>query len=320
MTSSYALGCWNALVPFEAAARNLSFTKAAKELCVTQGAISRQIKRLEDSLGVALFRGARRPGQSPSSDVGRRRNGTSLALTPAGQSFYQQVRVALDAIELGVQQLEANETPAFLTLTTLWTLGMKWLIPRIPELQQQHPDIDLRISTSERLVDLQQAQVDVALRYGTGDWPGVHSELLMHEHMIAVCTPDFLRAHGQLRFDRLDGKALLHNVERAGAWNSWLRSAGASADTLSAAQPSKGRGLRHFFMTLEAARQHLGIAIVPEFIVADDVRQGIFVLAHPHREPSAKSYYLAYPERSRTREDFHTLRTWLKEQAAAATL
>ena len=166
----------NALRAFEAAARHLSFTRAASELNVTQAAISHQIKTLEEHLGLPLFRRLNR----------------ALMLTDEGQSLFPAVRDALDGLAEAIARLRAGETGGTLTVSTLPSFAVKWLVPRMSHFQDRHPDIDLRISAKEYLVDFTRDGIDVAIRFGRGDWPGVRAEWMADEELTPVCSPSLL--------------------------------------------------------------------------------------------------------------------------------
>ena len=157
----------NGLRAFEAAARHLSFTQAASELNVTQTAISHQIKRLEEELGVRLFI----------------RQNRSLALTQQAQEYLPGIRAAFNDLRLATDRLLRKDDDHVLTVSTLASLAAKWLLPRLTDFQEQHPGIDVRITTSTSLVDFQRDDVDAAIRYGRGQWPGLRADWLM-----AVCV------------------------------------------------------------------------------------------------------------------------------------
>src|SRR3954471_7049645 len=173
----------NAIRAFEAAARHLSFTRAAEELNVTQAAISHQLKGLEDVLGLPLFR----------------RMNRSLMLTEAGQSYLPPLRDALDQIADATAKLKASDSGGTLDISTLASFAAKWLVPRLPRFQERHPQIDVRLSTSSHMVDFTQQEVDVAIRFGRGGWPGVRAERLLTEDVFPVCAPCLLAGGKSLK-------------------------------------------------------------------------------------------------------------------------
>ena len=166
----------NGLRAFEAAARHLSFTQAASELNVTQTAISHQIKRLEQELGVRLFI----------------RQNRALTLTPEASEYLPGVRAAFNDLRLATDRLLRREDGHVLTVSTLASLAAKWLLPRLSAFQEAHPGIDVRITTSTSLVDFQRDNVDAAIRYGRGQWAGLRADWLMADEVFPVCSPALL--------------------------------------------------------------------------------------------------------------------------------
>lgn len=167
----------NGLRAFEAAARHLSFTNAATELNVTQTAISHQIKRLEEELGIRLFI----------------RQNRALVLTPRGRDYLPGVRAAFNDLRLATDRLKRRDNDHVLTVSTLASLASKWLLPRISTFQAAHPDIDVHITTSTNMVDFKSGDVDAAIRYGRGQWPGLRADWLTADHLFPVCSPTLLK-------------------------------------------------------------------------------------------------------------------------------
>src|ERR1700676_2589856 len=166
----------NGLRAFEAAARHLSFTNAASELNVTQTAISHQIRRLEEELGIRLFV----------------RQNRALALTPAAKDYLPGVRAAFNDLRLATDRVLRRDNDHVLTVSTLAALAAKWLLPRLSAFQEAHPGIDVHITTSAGLVDFKSGDVDAAIRYGRGQWPGVRADWLMADELFPVCSPALL--------------------------------------------------------------------------------------------------------------------------------
>src|SRR6476646_9941722 len=166
----------NGLRAFEAAALHLSFTLAASELNVTQTAISHQIRRLEEELGIRLFI----------------RKNRALALTPKARDYLPGVRAAFNDLRLATDQLLRKEDDHVLTISTLASLAAKWLLPRLTSFQEAHPGIDVRITTSANLIDFQRDNVDAAIRYGRGQWAGLRADWLMADELFPVCSPALL--------------------------------------------------------------------------------------------------------------------------------
>src|SRR5260221_13666954 len=173
----------NGLRAFEAAARHLSFTHAASELNVTQTAISHQIRRLEQELGIRLFV----------------RQNRTLALTPEARDYLPGVRAAFNDLRLATHRLLRRDNDHVLTVSTLASLAAKWLLPRLSAFQEAHPGIDVRITTSASLVDFHRDNVDAGIRYGRGQWPGVRAEWLMADEVFPGCSPTLLNGSRPLR-------------------------------------------------------------------------------------------------------------------------
>src|ERR1700748_3108270 len=186
----------NGLRAFDAAARHLSFTLAASELNVTQTAISHQIRRLEEELGIRLFI----------------RKNRALALTPQARDYLPGVRAAFNDLRLATDRLLRKEDDKVLTVSTLASLAAKWLLPRLTAFQEAHPGIDVRITTSSTLVDFKNGNVDAAIRYGRGNWPGLRAEWLMADELFPVCSPALVKADKPLSCPQdLAHQTLLHN-------------------------------------------------------------------------------------------------------------
>src|SRR5213080_366981 len=233
----------NGLRAFEAAARHLSFTLAAAELNVTQTAISHQIRRLEEELGIRLF---------------IRRN-RALALTPEARDYLPGIRAAFNDLRLATDRLLRKDDDRVLTVSTLASLAAKWLLPRLTDFQEQHPGIDVRITTSTSLVDFQRDNVDAAIRYGRGQWPGLRADWLMADELFPVCSPSLLRGDKPLRCpEDLKSHMLLHTSNaNSDDWRLWLTAAGLPADI--ARQP--GITFDMIFMTVQAAIDGIGVAM-----------------------------------------------------------
>src|SRR6266403_1080676 len=206
----------NGLRAFEAAARHLSFTQAASELNVTQTAISHQIKRLEEELGVSLFV----------------RQNRALSLTPEAKEYLPGIRAAFNDLRLATDRLLRRDDDHVLTISTLASLAAKWLLPRLSAFQEAHPGIDVRITTSTGLVDFKNGDVDAAIRYGRGHWPGLRADWLMADEMFPVCSPALLQAAKPLKCpEDLRDHVLLHTSTVYSAdWRLWLTVAGLPAD------------------------------------------------------------------------------------------
>lgn len=286
----------NGLRAFECAARYMSFTKAAAELHVTQTAISHQIRRLEDELGVTLFL--------------RLKEG--LALTEEGQAYLPGIRAAFHELRHATQALLASRQNTVLTINTLVSVASKWLLPRLPSFQQANPDIDVRISASTELVDFRQGGIDAAIRYGRGDWKGLRADFLMSDEIFPVCSPALLSTTKGLNTpaDLLDHTLLQVSGMTAGDWNRWLSAAGESA--------TLAEGPRLTFdlamMAVQAAVDGQGVCIGRSTYVADDLRAGRLVAPFALRLKDELGFYLVTPHETADSKKIVALRTWLMAQ------
>ncbi|WP_315722186.1 MULTISPECIES: transcriptional regulator GcvA [unclassified Bradyrhizobium] len=287
----------NGLRAFEAAARHLSFTRAASELNVTQTAISHQIKRLEDELGIRLFV----------------RQNRSLALTPQARDYLPLVRAAFDDLRLATERLVRKDNAKVLTVSTIASLAAKWLLPRLTAFQEAHPGIDVRITTSTGLVDFRKDDVDAAIRYGRGHWPGVRAEWLMADELFPVCSPALLQGDKPLRCP----EDLAHHtlLQASGGydddWRLWLTAAGLPVELSRQSRLSFDLSL----MTVQAAIDGLGVAIGRTAYVQDDIAKGRLVVPFKMALPSDAGFYLVMPEGRTDPPKLKAFRQWLKGAA-----
>jgi LysR family glycine cleavage system transcriptional activator len=302
----------NALRAFEAAARHMSFTRAAEELHVTQAAVSRQIKSLETYLKVSLFRRLPR----------------KLEITPEGMAYVPYLREAFDSIENATRRIVRGETRSVLTVSVLPTLAIHWVIPNLHEFNELYPEIEIHFATSINPVDF-NSEIDMAIRVGsrnplpanqsgaridlqmTKDWSGIEIEELMVDLIIPVCAPDLARAAPPLRrFEDLRSHTLLHTSTRPNAWPDWL-----AANGVREVAGSKGPSYGHFFMAIEAARQGKGIACVPDVLVAADFAAGRLIAPFSRPVESAGSYWILYRRHQRNMPKLRTFCDWLRALA-----
>jgi LysR family glycine cleavage system transcriptional activator len=283
----------NGLRAFEAAARHLSFTLAASELNVTQTAISHQIRRLEEELGIRLFI----------------RQNRALALTPEARDYLPGVRAAFNDLRLATDRLLRKDDDKVLTVSTLASLAAKWLLPRLTDFQEAHPGIDVRITTSTSLVDFQRDDVDAAIRYGRGQWPGLRADWLMADELFPVCSPSLLRGDKPLRQpEDLRGYPLLHTSNaNSDDWRLWLTAAGLPADI--ARQP--GITFDMIFMTIQAAIDGIGVAMGRTSYVSDDIAKGRLVVPFKIALPADAGFYLVSPEGRREAPKLAAFRQWM---------
>ncbi len=290
----YRLPPLNALRAFEAAARHLSFKQAARELSVTPGAISQQIKRLESDLGTQLFR--RRP--------------TSLQLTEAGQDYLPVIRRAFERISEATERLQVARGIEVVTVSSMSGFAAKWLVPRLGRFRALHPNIDVRISTSWHLVDFGREDVDVAIRHGLGRYPGLRSWRVLVEDMVPVCSPKLLAGRPALReLSDLGNHTLLHDEERRD-WSLWLEAAGVTG-----IDGTRGLSFSEETLMLEAAIEGQGIALGRSALIERDLEQGRLVKPFDVQIPNAFAYYLVCPEGRADRPKIVAFRDWLLREA-----
>ena len=289
-----ALPSLNGLRAFEAAARHLSFTHAAAELNVTQTAISHQIRRLEEQLGLRLF---------------DRRN-RALALTREAESYLPAVRAAFEDLRLATDRLRRSRNDEVLIVSTTASLATKWLVTRAAAFQEAHPGLDVRITTSTALVDFKGGDVDAAIRYGRGHWPGVRAEWLMAEDVFPVCSPALPTADKPLcRPEDLAHHTLLHTTSFREDWQLWLTAAGLPRSL--AARP--GLSFDQSFMAIQAAMEGLGVALGRSRFVEADLAAGRLVRPFDVVLPADAGYYVVAPEQTAALRKVALFREWLIE-------
>lgn len=285
----------NALRAFEAAARHLSFTRAAGELNVTQAAVSHQIRALEDRIGRKLFR----------------RVGRNLFLTDAAQAYLAEIRAAFDRIDEATRRLEAQDRSGVLNATVLPSFAAMWLLPRLGRFRAVHPEIDVRLSSDGELVDLARSDHDVGIRTGRGRWPGLRSHLILTERLAVVCSPELARRVGLKEPRDLARVTLLHDEPRE-RWAIWFRRLG-----ITDIDPWRGPGFSHSNMVIQAAVGGLGVAVVGETLAMDELKAGRLVRPFAETIPTDYSYYLVYLEAAAERPKIVAFRDWILAEAAA---
>mgnify|MGYP003336088297 CR=1 FL=1 len=262
----------NALRAFEASARHLSFTRAADELCVTQAAVSHQIKGLEERLGLKLFRRLPR----------------GLTLTDEGAALLGPVAESFDRIGRILERFEEGRLKEVLTVAAVGTFAVGWLMPRLPAFQQAHPFVDLRLLTNNNKVDLAAEGLDYAIRFGDGAWHGTEAERLFEAPLSPLCAPELA---GRLTAPRdLLSQTLLRSY-RAQDWPDWFAAAGVSPG------PVRGPLFDSSWVMVEAAAQGAGIAFEPGFIVGPHLKSGRLVPVLAGYVPPSLDIWAVYPSR-----------------------
>lgn len=288
----------NGLRAFECAARHMSFTRAAEELNVTQTAISHQIRRLEDELGVRLFM--------------RLKDG--LALTEEGNAYLPGIRAAFLELRYSTEKLLESSNNSVLTISTLVSVASKWLLPRLPSFREAHPQIDVRISASTEWVDFRKGGIDAAIRYGDGNWPGLRADWLMSDEIFPVCSPRLLNGDKPLKTpaDLVHHPLLQVSGVTANDWNDWLHAAGQP--------PLTAKGPRLTFdlamMAVQTAIDGQGVCIGRSTYVDDDLRAGRLVAPFDLRLKSASGFYLVTRHDQAESKKIVAFRGWLSQVLA----
>lgn len=296
---------------FEAAGRLQSFSKAALELHVTQGAVSRQIRALENELGIKLFIRLTR----------------KVELTEAGRKYLDEVSEAFLKIRSATDQLRYHQEHAILHISVLPSVGTAWVMPRLGSFTREYPNIETRISSSIEPANLHAGGVDVAIRVGpkpghrytkempaidlemTTDWRGILAEELVPDVLVPVYSPNILEEGAHLDDVRIfQNLPLIHTSSRSDAWTGWMRTHGLAELP---ATPRIEYG--HFFMSLDAARQGLGVALIPELVLANSDTRGLY-WAENYKVRSAGEYYLLSLAQRGEEYPMAAFRKWVRQQ------
>ena len=288
----------NALKAFEAAARHESFTRAAEDLFVTQGAVSHQVKALETELGFKLFNRERQ----------------RLVITDAGREYLNVIRDAFDRIALGTARLTQRQSSGVLTVSTSPDFAAKWLVHRLGRFAEMHPEIDLRVSATMHHVNFAREDVDMAVRHGEGEasWQGLHGERLATETLFAVCSPSLLRKKSRtLTAADVLNLPLLHLDDHSG-WQRWLESA-----EVNAPKYLQGVVLNRASMVIDAAINGQGIGLTRSTLAAWDLINRRLVAPFPVSMSLKTAYWIVAPPATADLPKIATFRNWLLAEAAA---
>ena len=277
----------SSLRAFEAMARLERVNAVAKELHLTHGAVSHQLKLLEDSLGVALFH----------------RQTRQMKLTEAGRTYAYQVRQALDEISQASMQLKQSQKDSTLVVSVLPSFAMYWLLPRLEDFRSQFPQLNLHLHASLSFTEFDRNRIDCAIRFGHGQWPEVVSEKLMDDSLVIVGSPRLIGRQSTQDIKKLWKFPWLHAGE---SWSSWLTQAGLDMDAPVAAL--------HFTDSthlLEAAQRGMGLALTRRSIAQELLQRQELVLASQIESPHHGAYHLVWPHRSQQHPHLQKLRDWL---------
>ncbi len=283
----------NALRSFEAAARHGSFNQAADELFVTPSAVSHQIKSLEQYLDIKLFR----------------RNKRRVDLTAAGEKYLSSIQHALDEIDAATRRLVANPNAGVITLGVSPAFLTRWLMPRLTQFQERYPDVELRLSATMGDVDFDQTDIDMAIRFGSGQWKDVDADLLLGMEVVPVCNPRLLQGKHPLKtIDDLRKHTLIHVSSRLDEWPDWLRSAGID-------EVGFGKELRFSSTSLAtaAAVEGLGVALADRHLVSKELRGGALVDPFDIALDTHSAFYLVKPKGRVMNYSMNIFRDWVLE-------
>ena len=285
-----------ALRAFEVTARHLSVSKAANELCVSPGAISQQVKLLEDTLGVALLQ----------------RQGRSVGLTDAGQVLSPQLTQTFDLLSLALDSIARHKGSNTIKLVLMPTLAEKWLMPRLARFHGEHPELDIQLMTSFRDISLAEEGVDMASWYGKTLPAGVEGVRLYDDVFLPVCSPALVRGKAGLTKPRdLAGFTLLHSVRRLDDWQKWLTLAG-ERDL----KPQNNLTFGNSSLAIQAAMDGVGVAMVQREYVKSNLAAGSLVAPFELVATSPSGYYLGWLANRPVNAAFLMFRDWVLKEAA----
>ena len=282
---------------FEAAARHLNFTRAAEEMHVTHGAVSQRIKRLEEDLGMSLFR----------------RSGRHMLLTDEGHLLLERVQTAISEIANGVEAIRSGNAVRTLTISVVPGFAAYWLLPRLAGFIDRHPDIEVNVRPSFSLVDFNRDGVDMAVRFGSGTWAGLKTIKMYDEELVPVCSPSFRGGKLPREPAELLKVPLLHDERQP--WSLWFKAVGVD-------YRGAGRGQRYSEQTLllAAAIGGLGVALARASFVKPDLELGRLVQLFPQRVRAKSSCYIVYPRASETVEKVRIFERWLLEEVRSGEI
>lgn len=293
----------NALKAFEASARHQSFSSAAVELSVTPAAVGQLVRTLEDFLGTPLF---------------KRANGGKIRLVPteAAERALTDIRAGFDRLALGMEQLKETSSSGILTVTVSPAFAAKWLLPRIDNFQSIWLDMDVRLDTSLKPMDFTVQRVDVGVRYGLGNWPGLVAEKLMEEDVYPVCSPVLLNKQGQFNNPAdIAHETLIHDLSMDAhtgfpSWQTWLSKVGVLDATA-----ARGMQINNSAAVLQAAIEGQGIALARSVMARDDLAAGRLIRLFPDIEyASPLAYYVVYRSECASLPKLKAFRDWIFDQ------
>jgi LysR family glycine cleavage system transcriptional activator len=280
-------------------ARHLSFARAAGELSVTPGAVSQQIKLLEDYYGVALFR----------------RNGRHIALTNEALDIVPELSTAFDLLVRATARLQSQGLGGIVNVTVPPTFAVKWLAQRLGDFTLAHPGVQIRVESTERLVDLRREQSDIAIRYGGGSWDGLHADHLFDERLMPVCSPAYIKINPMNSLEDLVAARLIHDRTMLSTrlefpdWNSWLADAGVEAPEEGALQFSSS------LAAIQAAIDGHGVILGRSALIDDELKNGRLIAPFERTSWSGYGYYVVSLDQAPLAPRIETFRQWLLDEA-----
>ncbi len=294
MTKRTTLPPLNPLHVFEVASRLESFTKAAKELGVTQSAVSRQIATLEASMNVMLFN----------------RGKDGIKLSASGEYYRREISQAFARIQHATDELKERKQKDPVRLRVYSTFASRWLIPRLSKFKELHPDIDLQMNTATKPVDFMREGTDIAIQFGEGNWPGSKSKLIFDDVIEPVCSPEFLDRHSGMDCKQLLRETSLIQARlRALDWVDWMSAAGIDCDGLDFMEfPSS-------LLAYQAAASSMGIAMGQKTLVQSDVDEGRLVCLFDYPVKRSLGYYALWPETLSLNTKMRAFLSWLMSEA-----
>ena len=282
-----------ALRSFEAVARHLSFTKAAAELNVTHAAVSQQVKALEEWLGLKLFK----------------RKGPRITLTDVGFTYFQPVHDAFDGIATATNELRKIDAHRPIEFTTTAAFASRWVIPRLVRFQTAHPEILIKMMAGHELLDFERDNVDIGIRYGDGNWPGIDAEPLIGGELVPLCSPKLLEGEHPLKTpDDLRHHTIIH--DDFFEWDYWLKSMGVEGIDL-----SKGSSFSNASYAYQAAIEGLGVYMGVSSLVGNDIDSGRLVMPFGNRLITKGRYYIIARAGLAERPAVKIFREWLRAES-----
>lgn len=287
----------SALRAFEAVARQLSFTRAAEELHVTPAAVSQQVRALEEQLGVTLFQRSRR----------------AVSLTAAGNGILPDIQAGFESLSRAMAGAARQPNASALTISVAPSFASKWLLPRLPDFAAKCPEVELRISATVGLADFGRNEADLAIRFGSGRYPGLDSERLFRESLCPLCSPKLVQGKRALKKPGdLKNFRLLHDLSvpgdpQASGWARWLKLAGAP-------EVNANRGTRFSLaeLALQAAIDGAGVVLGRLALAELDLAAGRLYRPFRRALPLGMGYFLVMPKKNRERPEIQSFRAWLR--------